>query len=144
MRNKRFYSLIFLLLLACISGGLAAETPPVEVLRSEYPYAELEKDAIDLGKIAQGRQAPGSIVLTNTGQHPLLIGTVRSSCGLMIPSWPTQAIAPGAQATISFRYDGSRIGPFERIISIHTNAWQKTIQVKVSGEVVPPPPQVPQ
>jgi hypothetical protein len=142
MKNKRFLLLTPLLLLLYFGGR--AETPPVEALRSQYPYAELAATAIDLGKIAQGRQASGSITLTNTGEHPLLIGTVRSSCGLMIPSWPTGAIAPGAQATINFRYDGSRIGAFERIISIHTNAWQKTIQVKVSGEVVPPPPEVPQ
>lgn len=137
---KTFAVIIFLLF---ISMGMAVEKPPVDELRSNFPYAELSASHIDLGVLKLGRQATGSISIHNTGVHPLLIATVRSSCGLMTPSWPTKPIGAGEKVTISFRYDANRPGPFERIITIHTNSWQKTLAVKVTGNVESPQGDIP-
>ncbi len=115
---------------------LSADESP-ESIREQYPYAVLESHAVDLGKITMGSRATDTITLSNQGAYPLTITKVRSACGLMIPTWPTKPVAPGETTRITFRYDSSRPGPFERIITIHTNAWQKNLEVKVSGEVVP-------
>ena len=129
---KAFPAVILIFLLI---SELPAQSPPVAQLRREFPYAELSASHIDLGTLIRGNPKQAVITLQNTGSHPLLIGAVRSSCGLMIPSWPIAALQPGQQANISFRYDASRLGPFERFITIHTNAFQKTLKVKVTGQV---------
>ncbi len=105
--------------------------------KNQYPYAVLNSYDIDLGEIEKGSRAEGSIAISNQGAHPFIISKVRSACGLMIPTWPAAPVEPGEKTTISFRYDTSRPGPFERIITIHTNAWQKNLEVKVKGKVVP-------
>jgi len=104
--------------------------------RQQFPYAILSSDKIDLGKLEPGSAGSGSITITNGGQYDLAIARVRSSCGLLVTTWPTQPLKPGEQGTITFRYDTGRPGPFERNIVIHTNAWQKNIVIPVKGEVV--------
>jgi len=104
-----------------------------------YPVLQVESDSIDLGKLVAGERASGEITVYNEGGKGLLIGRVRSSCGLMIPAWPGEAIAPGEKAAIRFRYNTSRQGPFVRNIIIHTNGHPKTKVVQVTGHVIPPP-----
>ncbi len=108
------------------------------MLQSVYPYAVTDAEVIDLGIIEAGNRASGQITIQNQGRKELYIARVRSSCGLMIPTWPTEAIALNETAVISFRYNSNRLGPFERNVIIHTNAWQKTIMVRVVGEIISP------
>ena len=106
-----------------------------ENIKSKLPYAVIDNQIIDLGKIKQGSRSEGHIKLKNEGGRDMVIGRVRGSCGLMIPTWPSYAIAPGEEVTIQFRYDSTRLGKFERNVVIHTNAYQRNIIVKVKGEV---------
>ncbi len=124
---------ILLVLLFVFSCVLAGENSQVV----NYPVLRVESDSIDLGKLVAGERASGEITLYNEGGKDLLIGRVRSSCGLMIPAWPGEAIAPGEEATIRFRYNTSRQGPFVRNIIIHTNGHPKTKVVQVTGHVIP-------
>ncbi len=112
--------------------------PDDDVLRYSYPYAVADAEVIDLGIITAGSRAVGELKIYNRGHKDLQIARVRSSCGLMIPTWPTEAIGRDEAAVISFRYNSNRLGPFERNIIVHTNAWQKTIIVRVVGEIIPP------
>ncbi len=106
-------------------------------IKSSFPFAVLSTDTLDMGIIEQGNRADGQIGITNEGKPDLLIARVRSSCGLMIPTWPDKPVKTGEEVFINFRYNTNRIGPFKRNIIIHTNAWQKTLIVYVHGEVIP-------
>jgi hypothetical protein len=122
-----------------VSGGEAVKAEGYPGILEHYPYAVLEAAEYNFGRVTAGSVLAGIIVISNEGAADLLVAKVRSSCGLMIPSWPTQPTPRGENIRISFRYDSSRTGPFERLITIHTNAWQKDLVVKVRGEVIPPP-----
>jgi hypothetical protein len=137
---------IFTICLFVISSlaVIAEENPEKTQLRLNFPFAELSASEVDLGIIARGSHAQGSVTIQNTGVHPLMIATVRSSCGIMASSWPRQPVEPGAKVSISFRYDARAVGPFERIITIHTNAWQKDLRLKVKGQVVEPGEDMPE
>lgn len=106
-------------------------------IREKYPVAILSADTIDMGTMQAGERFTGQITISNEGRPDLLIARVRSSCGLMIPNWPTDPIPQGEEATINFRYNTNRPGPFTRNIIIHTNGYRKTLVVPVYGEVVP-------
>lgn len=109
---------------------------PDEVVRAGFPYAVLNSDSIDFGTVERGAVISGRLQITNEGAYDLLIVKVRSSCGLLIQTWPSAPVKPGEMAVINFRYDSNIPGPFERLITLHTNAWQKNLVVKVKGEVV--------
>lgn len=129
-------NLLFLSLLLAILSWQAQAVDHPDV-RAEYPYAVAESRLIDMGVLEYGSRATGEIKLSNAGEKELTIAKVRSSCGLMIPTWPGEPIGKDEQVDIRFSYDTSRLGPFERKVVIHTNAWQKTIVVTIRGEVVP-------
>lgn len=133
--SKTFFYLLFLTTLPVIFQPAVAADPPEA--RSQFPYALLSADSIDMRTLQPGSQAQGSLTITNAGRYDLVISRVRSSCGLLITTWPAQPLKPGEQGTISFRYDTTRPGPFDRNIVIHTNAWQKNIVVPVKGQVMP-------
>lgn len=124
------------ILFAWSYNALASDTDEAALKRS-YPWAIIEKDTIDLGVLQQGFTSRSQITIRNEGRFDLIIAGVRSSCGLMIPNWPTEPVQPDEEAIISFRYNASRLGPFERKITIHTNAYQKTKVITVLGKVVP-------
>ncbi|TVR42487.1 MAG: DUF1573 domain-containing protein [Bacteroidia bacterium] len=105
--------------------------------RYSQPYIVIDQAVKDMGIMEQGARGNGEIRLRNDGAREFLIGSVRSACGLMIPSWPPEPVAPGEEVILRFRYDTSRLGPFERKVVIHTNAYQKTVVITVKGEVIP-------
>lgn len=126
--------LLFFLVGFCFLTQLRAAEPPEA--RNNFPYAVLSADSIHLGRLLPGSQGQGSLSITNGGRHDLIISRVRSSCGLLITTWPTEPLKPGERGSITFRYDTARPGPFERNIVVHTNAWQKNLLVPVTGEVI--------
>ncbi len=128
-------ALLLLTILTAFSFLLSAANS--EEIKKNHPYAVLESGMIDMGVLETGSRATGEIQLSNKGEKDMMIAKVRSSCGLMIPTWPGEPISHNEEVTIRFRYDTKRLGPFERNVVIHTNAWQKTLVVKVKGEVVP-------
>jgi hypothetical protein len=144
MKKLLFRFMAACLLLAGAPILLRGETPDNEPpeARTLFPYAVLEQTEVDFGIVTEGSPIQGTIRITNEGEVELLVVKVRGSCGLMIGSWPAEPVGQGEQLQISFRYDSSRPGPFERLVTIHTNAWQKDLVVKVRGEVLPPREQI--
>ncbi len=134
-----FSSCKFLLLLLFLSGhcftGLAQDTQNKQQILSNYPWADLAMDTLNMGHATTGDQMRGSLKITNLGEPDMVIARVRSSCGLMIATWPTNPIPKGETAEIVFRFDTNRPGRFNRNIIIHTNAWQKDIIIPVTGMV---------
>ncbi len=123
--------LVIVCVFSCVQAGENSQVV-------NYPVLRVESDSVDLGNLVAGERASGEITVYNDGDKDLLIGRVRSSCGLMIPTWPGEAIPPGEEATIRFRYNTSRQGYFVRNIIIHTNGHPKTRVVQVTGHVMPP------
>ncbi len=73
---------------------------------------------------------------TNTGELPLIIYTVKSGGGGIVPSYSREPYPPGARGKIEIRYDTKRVGSFNRSITLKCNATQKGIQIRVQGSVL--------
>lgn len=92
-------------------------------------------DTIDYGTVAKGSDGLRVFEFTNTGDAPLIITNVKSSCGCTIPKKPDGPIAPGASSTIEVKYDTNRVGPIRRSITVSSNASEPMIALKIKGEV---------
>ena len=60
--------------------------------------------------------------LQNTGEAPLIISKVSSSCGCTIPKKPEDPILPGKTGEIQVKYDTNRVGPIRKAITVISNA----------------------
>ncbi|MDI9258107.1 MULTISPECIES: DUF1573 domain-containing protein [Flavobacterium] len=74
---------------------------------------------------------------TNTGDAPLIIINVQSSCGCTVPSKPTEPIMPGKTGKIEVKYNMNP-GPIRKTITVETNAVNVDdgrVALKIKGEV---------
>jgi len=97
---------------------------------------EFKQQVIDYGEIAKGSDGVRVFEFTNTGDVPLVISNVHSSCGCTIPKKPEAPIAPGATGTIEVKYDTNNVGPIRKTITVQSNAETPTVAVKIKGKVL--------
>jgi Protein of unknown function (DUF1573) len=74
----------------------------------------------------------------NTGDAPLIITNVQSTCGCTVPSKPTEPIMPGKTGKIDVKYNMSP-GPIRKTITVESNATNVEggrIALKIKGEVL--------
>ncbi|MCX7696763.1 MAG: DUF1573 domain-containing protein [Bacteroidales bacterium] len=93
----------------------------------------------DFGQIQEGTEAVAEFVFTNTGDAPLLISNVKSSCGCTVPFYPKEPILPGKTGLIKARYDTNRIGKFNKQITVLSNATNGEVSLRITGEVIQKP-----
>src|SRR5690606_7436094 len=97
---------------------------------------EFKTDEIDYGTIEKGADGVRTFEFTNTGDAPLIISNVKSSCGCTVPEWPRTAIMPGDKGQIKVKYDTNRVMPIRKTITVTSNATVPTIALKIKGEVI--------
>jgi hypothetical protein len=74
----------------------------------------------------------------NTGDAPLIIADVQSTCGCTIPTKPTEPIMPGNMGQIEVKYNMSP-GPIRKTITVECNAVNVEngkVAIKIKGEVL--------
>jgi hypothetical protein len=117
----------------------------VSVLVSAVSFAQAKiefkaKDnTIDYGTVTK-EQDNGVRVFefTNTGNQPLIITNVPSTCGCTVPTKPTQPIMPGKSDKIEVKYNMSP-GPIRKTITVESNAANVEggrVSLKIKGEVI--------
>ncbi len=99
------------------------------------PKIEFEKTEHDYGTIEQNGNGTTEFVFKNTGDAPLILSNVRSSCGCTVPKWPKDPIAPGESASINVKYDTRRTGSFSKTITVYSNAGTSPILLRIKGTV---------
>ena len=79
-----------------------------------------------------------SFEFTNTGDAPLIITNVQSTCGCTVPSKPTEPILPGKTGKIDVKYNMNP-GPIRKTITVESNAVNTEngrVAIKIKGLVV--------
>lgn len=97
---------------------------------------KFETETIDYGTIEKGSDGVRVFEFTNTGDAPLVITDVKSSCGCTIPSKPKEPILPGKTGEIKVKYDTNRVNPIRKTITVISNADTPTVALKIKGLVV--------
>ncbi|MDP5158688.1 MAG: DUF1573 domain-containing protein [Flaviramulus sp.] len=97
---------------------------------------EFKTETIDYGTIEKGSNGLRVFEFTNTGNEPLIISKVSSSCGCTIPKKPEDPILPGKTGQIEVKYDTNRVMPIRKTITVISNADTPTVALKIKGEVI--------
>ena len=124
MKNKLI--LIFCIL---ISGSIYAQEKLAEI--------EFDHKLIDYGIVEFGIDGKKTFTFKNTGNAPLIFTRIYSSCGCTIPKKPEKPIMPGESSSIEVKYDTKRVGPFQKAITVNSNAKTPNIILRIKGEVLP-------
>ncbi|MFO7790948.1 MAG: DUF1573 domain-containing protein [Bacteroidales bacterium] len=123
---------VVLLSIICMGGiGLSAQTTPSENTDSIV----FEKTTHDYGTINKGGDGNCEFEFTNTGEKPLVLSNVRSSCGCTVPEWPKEPIAPGKKGNIKVEYNTKRTGNFSKSVTVYSNAVNERVMLRIKGNV---------
>ena len=120
--------LITILLIGFVSLAVNAQSKVAKI--------DFKSDTIDYGTIEKGANGVRVFEFTNTGDAPLIISQVTSSCGCTIPKKPDGPILPGKTGQIEVKYDTNRVSPIRKTVTVISNAETPTVALKIKGEVV--------
>lgn len=97
---------------------------------------EFETTVIDYGTIEKGSNGLRVFKFKNTGNAPLVVSSVKSSCGCTVPKKPEAPILPGESGEIEVKYDTKRVNPIRKTITVTSNAETPTVALKIKGNVI--------
>jgi len=124
-------NLIVILFVGMVSLGAFAQEKKVAKI-------EFKTDVIDYGTIEKGSNGVRTFEFTNTGNAPLIISSVKSTCGCTVPKKPKGPIMPGETGEIEVKYDTNRVNPIRKTITVISNAETPTVALKIKGLVIDP------
>jgi hypothetical protein len=100
-----------------------------------------KENTIDYGTVSKDTDnGVRTFEFTNTGDAPLIISNVQSTCGCTVPTKPTEPIMPGKTGKIEVKYNMSP-GPIRKTITVESNAVNYEggkIPLKIKGNVIVP------
>ncbi len=99
---------------------------------------EFETTVIDYGTIEKGADGIRVFKFKNTGNAPLVVTSVKSSCGCTVPKKPEAPVLPGKTGEIEVKYDTKRVNPIRKTITVTSNAETPTVALKIKGNVIDP------
>lgn len=105
------------------------------------PEIKFETEVLDYGTVKFDANGVREFKVKNVGKSPLTISNVQGQCGCTAttidgkPGWPQEPILPGKSASIKVKYDTKRPGPFEKNVTITSNAKEPSKVVKIKGVV---------
>jgi hypothetical protein len=118
---------IILLLLCCHGRAVVAQSRIV-----------FDTKSIDLGTIPKGSPAEFTYAFTNTGDSPLIISMVKSSCGCVAPHFSYEPVAPGQRGEVKAKYDSHRVGPCHKSLTVLSNDPENpTITLILKANIFP-------
>lgn len=97
-----------------------------------------ETSEIDYGTIEQNADGERIFKFTNTGEAPVVITQVKTSCGCTVPSYSRTPVLPNETGEIKVKYATNRIGAFKKTITVMSNASEPNKILYIKGNVLNP------
>lgn len=73
---------------------------------------------------------------SNTGMVPLIITSVKASCGCTVTAYTKDPVEKGASGFVRATYDAGKVGIFTKTIAVNANTPEGTVQLTIKGEVI--------
>ncbi len=136
MKTNKGITLITITIAVVFTGWLIMDTVTESDYKSALPTTiNVEQTEIDMGTLQQGKPQTVIFKLKNTGNHPLFIKHVESSCGCTVPEWTKKPVNPGNAAEIKVTYDAEYPGRFIKQIKVFCNTDKGIVELRIFGEV---------
>lgn len=96
----------------------------------------LEETDFNFGEVTEGAEVKHIYKFKNTGNQPLLISDIRTTCGCTVPEWNHNPIASGAEDKINVKFDTNGKQEMQtKKITIIANTFPAETEIILRGYV---------
>ena len=104
MKKYSILSVLVLIGSLAFAQETAKSAPAPKV---DGPVLTLETNTYDFGNITQGDVVERVFKFKNTGNQPLIITNIQTSCGCTTPVWPRDPVMPGGSGEIKVGFNSA-------------------------------------
>ena len=105
-------------------------------IEKKYPVMAFEETTINYGKIYSDSSGRRTFKFTNIGEVPLIINSVKGSCGCVVLKFPKKPIMPNEKGEIEIVYNVLKVGRISRTVTITANTKKSVTILKIKGRVL--------
>jgi hypothetical protein len=130
---------IFLIAIAATVSGqqpLVSNTFAKNKIPSKAASFNWSKTTVDLGELKLNKPVTHEFTFINTGSAPLVISSVKASCGCTITSYTKSPVAEGSTGFVTATYNAASLGVFTKTITVTSNTDEGVTLLVIKGEVV--------
>lgn len=100
---------------------------------------EFKETAHDFGTIPEaGGDVSHTFEFTNSGDAPIIIHGVSTSCGCTVSEWTHEPVLPGKTGSVTARYSPmGRPNAFSKTLTVRTNGEPESLVLLIKGYVTP-------
>jgi len=117
-----------------------AEAAVRDASSTKFPVITFDKNEHDFGEIEAKAAVETTFSYTNTGNAPLVITDIKSTCGCTVPKdWSKEPLAAGESGQFTVKYNGSGKNAVSKTITVTANTETGKETVKIKAFVKPDP-----
>ncbi|HIC8756802.1 DUF1573 domain-containing protein [Elizabethkingia anophelis] len=120
---------------------LAAEQIQADIVAEakKLPLTTLaiSENNFNFGDVKKGDHVEHTYTVTNTGDKPLVISTVKPGCGCTAPDYTKDPILPGQKGKVTLKFDSSSFeGLQNKYAEVYTNTEKSPVVLTFSANVL--------
>ncbi|WP_100615086.1 DUF1573 domain-containing protein [Confluentibacter citreus] len=106
----------------------------------KFPIISFDETTHDFGEIEANQQVETVFKYKNTGDAPLVITDIKSSCGCTVPQdWSREPLAKGESGQFTVNFNGSGSNKITKTITVTANTEKGIETVSITAFVKPNP-----
>ncbi|MDR0938779.1 MAG: DUF1573 domain-containing protein [Mediterranea sp.] len=107
----------------------------IALTATAQPRLSSNEETHRFGQIEWNIPVTVEYTITNTGNKPLVLTDVTTSCACSVAEWTKTPIDPGKKGVVRATFDARALGHFDKSVSIYSNAIPHLTHLRFTGEV---------
>jgi uncharacterized membrane protein len=105
-----------------------------DAVSAEFPVLTFNQTEYDFGEIENGTPVETVFSYTNTGEAPLVITDIKSTCGCTVPQdWSKEPLSPGESSQFTVKFNGKGKNKVTKTVTVTANTKTGKEQVKITA-----------
>ena len=119
------------LYLKTIQGEKVEQDKGTEVMKTKI---NIDKISISLGHFDWQKEQKATFTLKNTGNKPLVVQDVNTSCGCTSVSYSKEPVQPSGELKLEVTYKAKHPEHFNKTITVYCNMESSPLVLKIMGD----------